>query len=290
MLPELSLGDERRAVRRSAPGRPGPASSCRRTWWGSCAGTWTGCRWRWSSPRRGCGSCRSPRSRVASDDRFALLRGGRPRHPATAPHAAGRRRLELEPARSAGAGRAAGAVGVPGRILRGRRGARTRRGGALDVLEHLVDQSLLKVTDTPAGVRFRMLETVREFSAARCEVAGVSDRVAVAFLTWARDFGLARLRRRPSALTRTPWPTRSRPSRTTSCTRCGSRWRGTTAPPWSRRVPPSRACGWSSPSTRRLLTLGVETDWSLSHYRPEPEMRRGHPDGRGARRRRCLRA
>lgn len=44
---------------------------------------------------------------------------------------------------------------------------------ALALLEQLADQSLLTVADTPVGVRFRMLETVREFGAARLvEVGG----------------------------------------------------------------------------------------------------------------------
>jgi predicted ATPase/DNA-binding SARP family transcriptional activator len=63
--------------------------------------------------------------------------------------------------------------------------------GALEVLEHLVDQSLLQVTDTPTGTRFRMLETVREFSTARREAAGETDQVVGRFLAWAREFGVA---------------------------------------------------------------------------------------------------
>jgi predicted ATPase len=59
---------------------------------------------------------------------------------------------------------------------------------ALPVLENLVDQSLLKVVDTPAGTRFRMLETVREFSAAQRDAA---DDVTERFVAWARDFGIA---------------------------------------------------------------------------------------------------
>jgi predicted ATPase len=59
------------------------------------------------------------------------------------------------------------------------------------VLEHLVDQSLLQVTDTPAGLRFRMLETVREFSTAQREAAGETERAVGGFLAWARDFGVA---------------------------------------------------------------------------------------------------
>jgi predicted ATPase/DNA-binding SARP family transcriptional activator len=62
----------------------------------------------------------------------------------------------------------------------------------LPVLEQLADQSLLKVTDTVAGTRYRMLETVREFAAARREDAGETERVAGRFLAWARDFGVAR--------------------------------------------------------------------------------------------------
>lgn len=59
------------------------------------------------------------------------------------------------------------------------------------VLEQLVDQSLLKTVDTPAGTRFRMLETVREFSTAARAQAGESERVMAGFLAWARDFGAA---------------------------------------------------------------------------------------------------
>ncbi|HEX6360958.1 ATP-binding protein [Actinophytocola sp.] len=58
---------------------------------------------------------------------------------------------------------------------------------SFDTLEHLVDQSLLKVADTPSGVRFRMLETVREFGAARLAESGDTDRVIDGVLAWARD-------------------------------------------------------------------------------------------------------
>ena len=61
----------------------------------------------------------------------------------------------------------------------------------LPVLEQLADQSLLKVADTASGTRYRMLETVREFAAARREDAGETDRVTGRFLAWARDFGVA---------------------------------------------------------------------------------------------------
>ena len=57
---------------------------------------------------------------------------------------------------------------------------------ALPILEHLIDQSLVKT-----GTRFRMLETVREFSAARREEAGETERAVAGFLAWARDFARA---------------------------------------------------------------------------------------------------
>jgi predicted ATPase len=63
-------------------------------------------------------------------------------------------------------------------------------GDNLPVLEHLADQSLLTVTDTPSGARFRMLETVREFSMAHREAAGETLRATDGFLAWARDFGV----------------------------------------------------------------------------------------------------
>ncbi|WP_173067140.1 ATP-binding protein [Phytohabitans houttuyneae] len=64
-------------------------------------------------------------------------------------------------------------------------------GDVLGTLEDLADQSLIKVVDTGAGTRFRMLETVREFGAAQRAAAGEDDQVTAGFLSWAREFGLA---------------------------------------------------------------------------------------------------
>ncbi|HEU5356905.1 MAG TPA: BTAD domain-containing putative transcriptional regulator [Actinocrinis sp.] len=61
----------------------------------------------------------------------------------------------------------------------------------LEVLEQLAGQSLLQTTDAGSGTRFRMLETVREYSAARCDEAGEREQVVDGFLAWARDFGAA---------------------------------------------------------------------------------------------------
>ncbi|HZE40042.1 MAG TPA: BTAD domain-containing putative transcriptional regulator [Stackebrandtia sp.] len=62
-------------------------------------------------------------------------------------------------------------------------------GDALDILENLADQSLLKVTETAAGTRFRMLETVREFAAAKRDAAGDTPDAVDALCAWARDLG-----------------------------------------------------------------------------------------------------
>ncbi|SEL37547.1 ATP-binding protein [Streptacidiphilus jiangxiensis] len=62
---------------------------------------------------------------------------------------------------------------------------------ALELVEHLVDQSLLKAADTPSGLRFHMLETVREFSADQREAQGGTEATTEALLAWARAFGLA---------------------------------------------------------------------------------------------------
>ena len=66
----------------------------------------------------------------------------------------------------------------------------TDEAGVLLILEQLVDQSLLQPSDAGSGTRFRMLETVREFSAAQRRETGESDRVTERFLSWAREFGL----------------------------------------------------------------------------------------------------
>lgn len=64
-----------------------------------------------------------------------------------------------------------------------------------DVLDRLVSQSLLIVSDAePGGVRFRMLETVREFGLARLEAEGRLDSVWDAATGWARTFATARAR------------------------------------------------------------------------------------------------
>ncbi|MGR3933697.1 ATP-binding protein [Streptomyces sp. BRA346] len=141
---------------------------------------------------------------------------------------------------------------------------------ALSLLEQLAGQSLLTVADTPVGgVRFRMLETVREFSAARRAEAGEEEEAIGRFLTWARDFGVAHHdwlfgpeslaageRIRPEqdnlvlalryALARTDGPTTA-------------------------ALTAVLAALWSTDSDYpRLAALAADTGPPLSHYRPEP--------------------
>ncbi len=57
--------------------------------------------------------------------------------------------------------------------------------GALDSVQALVDQSLLSVVDRPAGVRYRMLETVREFGRMQLIDAGGDAEAYAARRAWA---------------------------------------------------------------------------------------------------------
>ena len=89
--PAVELFADRAAA--AAPGfavdaRTSPRSSR------SAAGS-TACRWRSSSPPRGCARCRAEQLAARLDDRFRLLTGGSRTALAAPPHAARRRRLEL---------------------------------------------------------------------------------------------------------------------------------------------------------------------------------------------------
>src|SRR6266511_1837331 len=108
-------------------------------------------------------------------DRFALLRGGArdaPERHQTLHAVVDWSWNLLEPVEQA----AMRALSVfPGGFTTDAAGRPLRDSATSDVsrvLEHLVNQSLLQVVDTPTGTRFRMLETVREFSTAHREAAG----------------------------------------------------------------------------------------------------------------------
>ncbi len=55
----------------------------------------------------------------------------------------------------------------------------------VDVLDHLIARSMLAVVDTPLGTRYRQLETLRQFGAARLDARGASNEAVTAHLTWA---------------------------------------------------------------------------------------------------------
>ncbi len=139
----------------------------------------------------------------------------------------------------------------------------------VDVLEHLVDQSLLTVTDGPSGARFRMLETVREFSSAHRERAGDTARATDGLLSWARDFGVAQ-HEAPfgpgpfSALGRI----RADQDNLLHALRLGvDREDGATVAATSAVL----ASMWTAElNNGRVLRLIAESSRVLSHFRPEP--------------------
>jgi predicted ATPase/DNA-binding SARP family transcriptional activator len=142
-------------------------------------------------------------------------------------------------------------------------------GDALETLEDLVDQSLLKVVDTAAGARFRMLETVREFSAAQREADGRTDHAVDGFLAWARAFGAAHHR---SLFGADPFSAlaliRAEQDNLVHAMRYGlARADGATVAAASAVL----AAAWVVESNYPgLATLVEETSWLLSHYRPGP--------------------
>lgn len=59
---------------------------------------------------------------------------------------------------------------------------------ALDAVQHLTDQSLLSVVETGAGVRYRMLETVREFGRMQLVDSGADTEALEAHRAWAVEY------------------------------------------------------------------------------------------------------
>ncbi|MGE6736182.1 ATP-binding protein, partial [Streptomyces sp. NPDC059900] len=141
---------------------------------------------------------------------------------------------------------------------------------ALFLLEQLTGQSLLTAADTPAGVRFRMLETVREFSAARRAEAGEEDEAVGRFLAWARDFGVAHhhvlVGSRPLAARER---IRAEQDNLVPALRHAlSRADG----PATAALTAVLAALWSTDSNYpRLASLATDTGPLLSHYQPAPE-------------------
>lgn len=141
---------------------------------------------------------------------------------------------------------------------------------ALLLLEQLADQSLLTVADTPAGVRFRMLETVREFSAARRTEAGEDEAVVDQFLVWARDFGVGHHDWFFGSEPRSAWERiRGEQDNLVLALRYAL---ARTDCPTIAALTAVLAALWSTGSSYpRLTALAADTGPPLSHYHPEPE-------------------
>ncbi|MCC8246904.1 ATP-binding protein [Saccharothrix luteola] len=208
------------------------------------------------------------------DDRFALLRGGArdsPRRHHTLHAVVDWSWNLLDPA-----GRVAmralsvftdGFTADAARVLLG--GLPTTTPDVDVVLEHLVDHSLLKVSDTPSGTRLRMLETVREFSAARLEAAGEADDVTTAFLGWARAFGVAE---HANLFDSDPYDTAAavKAEQENLLQALRSALRRDDRPTVA-AITAILGGMWSLESNYpRLTALIRQTSWPLSHYRPEP--------------------
>ena len=136
-----------------------------------------------------------------------------------------------------------------------------------DELTELVEQSLLKVVDTRWGSRFLMLETVREFAAAR---RAEPDRAIDGFLSWAAEFGLANHER---VFEPNPMPTieliRGEQENLVQALRHALD-RGDSRTMVAIAV--ALANLWAVENRYvRLLWLDASTSWLLSHHRPDDE-------------------
>ncbi|MFF2850134.1 BTAD domain-containing putative transcriptional regulator [Streptomyces sp. NPDC058001] len=141
---------------------------------------------------------------------------------------------------------------------------------ALFLLEQLAGQSLLTVAETPVGVRFRMLETVREFSAARCAEAGEDEAAVGRFLDWARDFGVAHHEGVFGSEQSAAWERiRAEQDNLVLALRYAL---ARTEGPAIAALTAALAALWSTASNfPRLAALATDTGPPLSHYHPGPE-------------------
>ncbi|GAB3413651.1 ATP-binding protein [Flindersiella endophytica] len=140
----------------------------------------------------------------------------------------------------------------------------------LPLLEQLVDQSLLKAADTDTGLRFRMLETVREFGAVQLEAAGEVEQAVGGLLAWARAFGRAH------------HDTLYQPEPYAAISRVRAEQDNLNL---ALRLALARGDGASTAASAaalitvitaegnyvRMGALYEECSWLLSHYRPEPD-------------------
>ncbi|AWT44578.1 MULTISPECIES: ATP-binding protein [Streptomyces] len=139
----------------------------------------------------------------------------------------------------------------------------------LTLLEQLADQSLVKAGDSEAGLRFHMLETLREFSAARRAEAGEEETVRERFLAWARDFGRAHHDVLFGVDPRRSWVgVRAEQDNLVLALRYALAHGDA---PATAALTAVLASLWSTGSHYgRLAALAAETGGPLSHYRPDP--------------------
>ncbi|MFG2130682.1 ATP-binding protein [Streptomyces sp. NPDC048751] len=143
-------------------------------------------------------------------------------------------------------------------------------GDTLALLEQLADQSLIKVGDSPSGVRFHMLETLREFSAARRVEAGEEETVTDRFLSWARDFGRAHHDVLFSGEPLSSWA-RIRDEQDNLVLALRSALARTDGPTTA-AVTAVLASLWATDTNyTRLVALAAETGGPLSRFRPGPD-------------------
>ncbi|MFI2431352.1 ATP-binding protein [Streptomyces sp. NPDC018693] len=140
----------------------------------------------------------------------------------------------------------------------------------LTLLEQLADQSLVKVGDSPSGVRFHMLETLREFSAARRAEAGEEEAVTDRFLAWARDFGRTH---HDVLFSSDPLPSWQRVRAEQDNLVLALRYALARADgPATAALTAVLAGLWATESNyARIAGLAAETGGPLSHFRPGPE-------------------
>ncbi|HVW43851.1 MAG TPA: BTAD domain-containing putative transcriptional regulator [Amycolatopsis sp.] len=149
--------------------------------------------------------------------------------------------------------------------------AASRLAGDLDVLEHLVDQSLLKVTETAAGTRFSMLETVREFSVARREEAGETEQAMAGLLAWTTDLAHTYEDLSYDEGMFSAWErVRIEQDNLMQALRVGlAREDGATVA----AAVAALGAQWVFESNYpRVAAIARDASWVLSHYRPEPDM------------------
>jgi predicted ATPase/DNA-binding SARP family transcriptional activator len=138
------------------------------------------------------------------------------------------------------------------------------------VLEQLVDQSLLRVGDSGSGTRFRMLETVREFSTARRAEAGEAESVIDGFLAWAGDFGERWQEADLTSGSLAVDAIRAEQDNLVQALRYGlDRADGATVAVTAAML----GSLWITESNfTRLAGLAEDTAWVLSHFRPGPDL------------------